>query len=242
MPGTFEKLQPQETNEYSSAMTFADQVLSFYKSLEIKSILPEGVAVLNPYREHESFFLCQQFYKKFYHDVNERTLILGINPGRHGGGITGIPFTDPIKLEAVCNIPNTMNKKAELSADFIYAMIEGFGGLQKFYNKFYISAVSPLGFTMNGKNLNYYDSKELQASLKGFIIESLMKQMSFGINRTVCYCLGEGQNFNYLSRLNDEQQFFEKIVPLAHPRFIMQYRRKKMMDYVNEYVTKFLNE
>ena len=36
-------------------------------------------------------------------------------------------------------------------------MIEGYGGPEKFYSKFYFGAISPLGFTMDGKNLNYYD-------------------------------------------------------------------------------------
>ena len=100
-------------------MTFADHVLSFYKNLEIKAPLPNGVVALNPYHDNESFSYCKKFYKKFFNDSHERTLILGINPGRHGGGITGIPFTDPIKLEQYCRIPNSFNKKPELSADFI---------------------------------------------------------------------------------------------------------------------------
>jgi hypothetical protein len=221
-----------------SLMTFADQVLSFYKDLEIRSTLPEAVVVLNPFCNSESFSFCNQFYKKFYDDKNERTLILGINPGRHGGGVTGVPFTDPIKLEQYCNIPNPYIKKPELSADFIYAMIENLGGPEEFYSKFYISAVSPLGFTMEGKNLNYYDIKELQSALRDFIIDCLKKQLSFGINRTVCFCLGEGENFKFLTRLNNEQHFFEKIIPLAHPRFIMQYRRKKIKEYIADYQVK----
>jgi hypothetical protein len=220
-------------------MTYADHILSFYKNLQIKYALPKGVVILNPYLDSEDFSFCSEFYRKFYNDENERTLILGINPGRHGGGITGVPFTDPIKLERYCKIQNPFSKKPELSADFVYTMIENFGGAREFYNKFYISAVSPLGFTLNGKNLNYYDSKELQLSLKSFMVDALTKQISFGINRDVCYCLGEGENFKFLSRLNSEFQFFQKIVPLAHPRFIMQYRRKKVMEYVNEYLTKF---
>ena len=217
-------------------MTFADQVLSFYKNLEIKSPLPEGVVALNPYRDDESFSYCTKFYKKFFDDVEERTVILGINPGRHGGGITGIPFTDPVKLDQCCDIPNSLNKKPELSADFIYTMIQAYGGPGKFYRKFYFSAVSPLGFTKEGKNLNYYDIKELQITLKDFIVESLKKQMTFGINTSMCYCLGEGENFKFLYRLNDELKIFQRIVPLAHPRFIMQYRHKKVGEYVDSYL------
>jgi hypothetical protein len=217
-------------------MTFAEQVLSFYKNLNIRARLPKGVVVLNPYLNEQAFSYCAQFYRKFYSDHHERTAIFGINPGRHGGGMTGIPFTDPVKLEKFCGIPNPFVKKPELSADFIYTMIEAYGGPEKFYGKFFFSAMSPLGFTMDGKNLNYYDIKELQIALKDFIVEAMMKQMSFGIKKSVCYCLGEGDNFKFLTRLNGELKVFNEIIPLAHPRFIMQYRRKSIGDYVNKYL------
>ena len=75
----------------------ADKILGFLKTLEIQTQLPKGVAVLNPYQDKTSLRLCDKFYRKFYSDTNSRTLIIGINPGRLGGGLTGIPFTDPIK-------------------------------------------------------------------------------------------------------------------------------------------------
>jgi len=33
-----------------------------------------------------------------------------------------------------------------------------------------------------------------------------------------------------------KHKFFEKIIPLPHPRFIMQYRRKQAADYIQSYV------
>ncbi len=42
--------------------------------------------------------------------IIHRYLILGINPGRFGGGITGIPFTDPIRLQNICGIENDFQK------------------------------------------------------------------------------------------------------------------------------------
>ena len=217
-------------------MTFGEQVRSFYKNLDIKAQLPKGVVVLNPYHDDEAFSYCSQFYNKFYGDSNERTIIFGINPGRHGGGMTGIPFTDPIKLENYCGIPNPFIKKPELSADFIYTMIAAYGGPEKFYGQFFFSAVSPLGFTMEGKNLNYYDIKDLQIALKDFIVNSMTQQLSFGVKKTVCFCLGEGENFKFLQRLNAETGIFQEVIPLAHPRFIMQYKRKKIAEYVDRYL------
>ena len=98
-------------------MTFADEILAFNKSLHIKSKLPDGVLVMNPFQDKTAWALSRRFYKKYYDDSIQRALILGINPGRHGGGITGVPFTDPPKLETICGISNTLQKKAELSAD-----------------------------------------------------------------------------------------------------------------------------
>lgn len=193
---------------------------------------------MNPYHDNNTLEVIQFFYQKFYNDTGERIFIMGINPGRFGGGITGIPFTDPLKLEKNCGIHNNLQKKSELSADFIYRMIEGFGGPKKFYEQFYIGAVCPLGFTRHGKNLNYYDIKELQDSLNDFIVQSIQRQLTFGINRKVCYCLGEGENFKFLSRLNHAYNFFQQIIPLAHPRFIMQYKRKEIDTYVGIYLEK----
>jgi len=219
-------------------MTFADRILTFNKSLRITKKLPPGVKVMNPYRDETASHLSGLFFKKYYNDVNSRTLILGINPGRLGGGLTGIPFTDPVKLETICGIPNNLPKKVELSADFIYSMIAAFGGAEKFYATFYISGVSPLGFTKENKNLNYYDIKELQQAISGFIVDCLEKQLSFSINKEYCFCLGEGTNYKFLQDLNKKHNFFKTIIPLPHPRFIMQYRRKQVDAFIKMYVEK----
>lgn len=219
-------------------MTFSKKVLAFYKSLTLDQKLPTKVQVMNPYQDTTTFKVCQQFYQKFYNDSNQRTLILGINPGRLGGGITGVPFTDPEKLERYCGIANNFTKKSELSADFIYRMIESYGGVEKFYGNYFIGAVCPLGFTKDGKNLNYYDQKDLQKAVYPFIVDTLTAQLTLGVNTKVCYCLGEGQNFKFLSSLNEKHKFFEKIIPLPHPRFIMQYRRKKLNNFIDLYQQK----
>ena len=219
-------------------MMLADKILDFLKSLNLKTKLPPGVKAMNPYKDASAFELCRAFYKKFYNDNQARTLILGINPGRFGGGLTGIPFTDPVKLETHCGIKNKLPKKAELSADFIYAMLEAYGGAKSFYTKFYISAVCPLGFVKDGKNMNYYDSKELQHAVYDFCIQSIRQQLHFGLNHEVCYCLGDGKNFAFLNKLNNEHRFFKRIIPLSHPRYIMQYKR----NHVQEYIARYLNE
>lgn len=219
-------------------MNFGDDVLKFYRKLRIKDPLPEGIETMNPYRNASAFEACEAFYKKFYDDGMKRHLILGINPGRHGAGITGIPFTDPIKLEARFGIPTNLPKKPELSADFVHLVIDAFGGPEKFFRKFFINSVSPLGFVQSGKNINYYDSPALKNALAPFIKASMHALLKLSIDREVAFCLGEGANYKYLLALNCEMQFFERIIPLAHPRFIMQYRRKQIGTYVEDYLLK----
>jgi hypothetical protein len=221
-------------------MSFADRVLIFYKSLTIDNRLPKGVEVLNPYQLESAFELCSFFYKKYYDDQNKRSVILGINPGRFGGGITGIPFTDPIKLEEICGVSNDLPKKPELSADFIYQMIESYGGLKKFYAKYFFCSVSPLGFTQNGKNLNYYDTPALQKSVEKFILKSLHEILNLGVDNKKAFCLGEGTNFKYLNKLNEREKLFGEVIPLSHPRFIMQYKRKFIKDYIIDYINKLV--
>jgi hypothetical protein len=219
-------------------MTFADKVLVFYKQLAITSRLPKGVEVLNPYQDEKAFELCKAFYHKYYSDHNSRQLILGINPGRFGGGITGIPFTDPGKLEKICGIPNDFGKKAELSADYIYKMIERFSGPENFYGQYFFNSVSPLGFTQDGKNMNYYDTPELMKSLEKFILKSIREIIAMGVKTEKAFCLGEGDNYKFLIALNKKECFFKEIIPLAHPRFIMQYQRKLVDAYVDDYLRK----
>jgi len=217
-------------------MTFSDHIINFIKNLSFP-FLPQGeIEVMNPFEDNYTMSVCEAFYKKYYNDGSKRIMILGINPGRFGGGVTGIPFTDPIRLQNDCGIPNIWPKKQELSSLFIYNMIDAFSNAKAFYNKFYITAISPLGFTKHNKNCNYYDDKNLLKDIKGFVVDCMNKQLLFGIDRSVAFCLGDGKNYKYLSKLNEEQQFFRKVIPLPHPRFIMQYKLKSKDEYIQYYL------
>jgi hypothetical protein len=216
----------------------SDSILTFLKGLRITSKLPKGIEILDPYSNGQVIDLCTRFYQKYYNDNNPRTLLLGINPGRFGSGTTGISFTDPIKLEKYCGIKNDLAKKPELSADFIYTMIDAYGGAELFYSKYFVSAVSPIGFTFKGKNINYYDVAALERSVTPFIVASIGQMMDMGMLKEKCFCIGEDKNLKALVRLNEKHQWFAEIIPLPHPRFIMQYRRKKLKDYVDIYLTR----
>lgn len=162
--------------------------------------------------------------------------MLGINPGRFGAGITGINFTAPRQLKASCGIDHSWGNSTELSAEFIYEVIDQYGGAKKFYGDYFIGAMSPLGFVKDGKNINYYDDKKLQAAVAPFIIQTIRQQLQMGFTADTCICIGGEKNYIFLKTLNKEHDFFQKIIPLPHPRFIMQYRRKRKQEYVNEWL------
>ena len=215
-------------------MSFGSQVLSFLESLQIDAKLPEGVEVLDPYSNPDTMELTRRFFERFYNDEGRRVFLIGINPGRFGGGVTGIAFTDPINLQEECGIPNEMEKRHELSSKFMYEMIKALGGVDTFYSRFYFTSVSPLGFVKDGKNLNYYDIPELQNALEEFMVESIREQISFGAEK-VAYSLGQGKNIKYLNEISKKYELFSEIRPLPHPRWIMQYRLKKKQDFISLY-------
>ena len=226
-------------------MTFADKIIAFNQSLDFKGELSEGINIMNPFKGNDDILsISSSFYKKFYNDNNPRHLILGINPGRFGGGVTGIPFTDTKRLTNECGIKYPGKETHEPSSVFVYEVIEAYGGVNKFYNDFYINSICPLGFTIsdakgNEKNYNYYDSKELTNTVFPFMVESIKKQIAFGINTDICFCFGTGKNEKFLLLLNDKFGFFKSIIALEHPRFVMQYKSKSKLEYIDKYINAF---
>ncbi|MBL0005726.1 MAG: DUF4918 family protein [Saprospiraceae bacterium] len=213
---------------------FSTDVLSYHFALKPAINLPKDIEWLMPYDDPETKRCMSSFYQKFYNDNQKRTFILGINPGRFGAGVTGVPFTDPIRLKQL-GIENSFPQKPELSSVFIYNMIEACGGPAAFYKKYYITSLSPLGFVKGGKNYNYYDDPQLSQRVRPFIISNIETQLKFGADTSKVFCLGQGKNFEYLSKLNDEYQWWERVIPLPHPRWVMQYRLKRKEEFVAEY-------
>jgi hypothetical protein len=222
--------------------TFAKKIIEYYNDLNFDGKLPQDISLLNPIKESKDIQkIVATFYKQYFGDSNMRHLILGINPGRLGAGATGIPFTDTKRLKEFCGIDAGHIHTHEPSSVFIYDMINAYGGAKEFYNHFYINSVCPLGFTIDKKgskevNYNYYDSKELQNAVEPFIIWNIHKQIEMGCHSDVCFCLGTGKNYKYLASLNEHHHFFEKVVPLDHPRYVMQYKLKSKEVFIDKYL------
>ncbi|HEY2347363.1 MAG TPA: uracil-DNA glycosylase family protein [Puia sp.] len=227
-------------------MTFAEKAIRFNRQLSYTgNSLPPGVRMMNPFTESDQpLLIAEKFYRKYYNDNAVRHLILGINPGRFGAGLTGIPFTDPKRLGTECEIGYTGKQTHEPSSVFIYEMIHAYGGPQAFYRDFYINSICPLGFTYSDnrrkeKNYNYYDSPGLIEAVRPFIMENIRTLIQMEVSRKICFCFGTGKNEKFLTSLNREMGFFGKIVPLEHPRYIMQYKHAEKHRYIDKYLSAF---
>lgn len=222
--------------------TFADKVIEFQKNLHYPPDgVPEKFQILNPFIENpETIEVMERFYRKYYSDSNIRRLILGINPGRHGAGTTGVPFTDTKRLGSICGIKMHTAYTHEISSVFVYDMIAEYGGAEKFYRDFYINSPFPLAIirpAKNGKwvNANYYDHPALFEKLKDFMLETLKKHINKGIDTREVFVLGK-KNADFIKKLNEKTALFEIITTLEHPRYIQQYRSKEKQMFIDKYL------
>lgn len=217
-----------------------EQVVDFNKKLQYSGTLPSGFEVMNPFFDNpDTLKVMEAFYRKFYSDVNTRKFVIGINPSRHGAGVTGVPFTDTKRLESVCGIPMESAHTHEVSSVFLYEVIQQFGGPEKFYGEFYINSPFPLAIvrkTPRGAlNANYYDDKKLFEAVKPFMMQSLKDHISLGLDTSEVFILGK-KNADFISKLNQEEHFFDKLTVLEHPRYIQQYKSKEKQLYIDKYL------
>jgi|SRR6476661_1130056 len=217
--------------------SFAQRLLQFLSSFPAPGALPDGVVALNPYVEPDVHPLLSEFAHRFYTGNAPRVAMLGINPGRLGGGRTGIAFTDPIALTEHCGIIHGLPlKQPELSSQFVYRFINELGGPVEFYQHFYLGSIYPLVLLRGGLNYNYYDSPALIRALWDDMRLSLRQQvLEVGLRRDVAVCLGK-RNGLFFHKLNDELQLFDRLIILDHPRYLMQYRRRELDANLAHYV------
>ncbi len=224
------------------------KIIDYYKWLSLQNIeLFDKYKIVNPYKQERIIKIVEVFYNKYFDDNHNRYLILGASPARRGTSATGIPFEDEEHIykltgESINNF--YINKN---SSNFLYDVMENYGGIDKFYSDFFLEFVCPLGIVnINNKNnevnVNYYENRKLQSYLNDFIKKSLDELIKIGINREVCYCIGSGENYQYLLKLNEENHYFKRIVALEHPRYIMQYNKDKTAFYMNKYLNELNNK
>lgn len=231
--------------------TVADRILRFNEELAGTTLeLPDGFTVINPFngpQKERVREVTTLFYNKYYDDDKPRRLVLGSSPARRGTAVTGVPFEDAKLLESDTGVDVGGYAVSRPSAGFLHDVISRYGGRSKFYADFIMSFVCPLGLTRtspkgNEVNCNYYENKKLLKLLHSFLVDTLERQLAFGTDTSVCYCIGSGENFAFLSKVNEGQRFFREIVPLEHPRYITQYCRDREEEYADKYLRAFRGE
>ena len=221
--------------------TFSDRVIDFNRNLNYTGELPEGFSVINPYLGNpETMTVMSRFYHKYYNDFGQRKFIIGINPSRNGAGVTGVPFTDTKRLDSVCGIKMESAHTHEISSVFMYEMINEYGGVDAFYRNFYINSPFPLAIIRQAEtgqwlNANYYDDPRLFTMVKDFMISSLKKHISMGLDTSEVFVLGK-KNADYIEKLNKKAKLFNRLTVLEHPRYIQQYKSKEKQLYIDKYI------
>src|SRR5690606_25648868 len=119
---------------------------------------------------------------------------------------------------SVCGIPMQSAHTHEISSVFLYDMIDAFGGTKDFYQQFYINSPFPLAIVRKSKegkflNANYYDDKQLFANVKDFMIESLEKHISLGLDASEVFILVKNKA-NSIQSLKQDINHFDKLAVL----------------------------
>ena len=231
-----------------SSKTVAQEILEFNDNLGRVSLeVLKGFNLINSFNgvnKDTIKHVLHKFYTKYYNDTDKRFMILGSSPARRGTALTGVPFEDVNHLQKDTGISIDAFGANKRSSSFLYEVMEEYGGRQNFYKQFYMSFVCPLGIEKinlkgNWVNCNYYENAALKKCLHPFIVDSLRCQIDFNIDTSVCFCIGSGDNFKFLTNINNEHHFFDTIVPLEHPRFIMQYNADRKEEFIQKYVNIF---
>ena len=223
----------------------SEKILNYCENLsKIKINIDDKYIIINPYNDinkEKIKLITTKFYNKFYSDNKKRRLILGSNPARRASAVTGIPYEDAIHLQKETGIFIDNFYVNKSSSNFLYDVIDEYGGCSKFYSDFYMNFVFPLGIAQinskgNETNCNYYEVKKFEDVFDKYIIESIKEILTFNIDTSICYCIGSGKNYEYLLKINKKYNFFKEIIPLEHPRFIMQYNSKNKDLYLKKYL------
>ena len=225
--------------------TNSEKILDYCEKLSnIKLDSFENYIIINPYSSNKEQIklITTKFYNKYYNDNKNRRLILGSNPARRATAVTGIPFEDAAHIQQTTGIFIDNFYVNKSSSNFLYDVIDEYGRCEKFDSDFYMNFVFPLGIAkINSKgsesNCNYYEIKQFEKKLEQYIIDFIKEILKLDIDTSICYCIGSGKNYEYLLKINKEYNFFKTIIPLEHPRFIMQYNSKNKDLYLKKYLT-----
>lgn len=209
-----------------------EDYFEFYKSFSekytevLKSI---NIGILSEFLDNKNNII--DFHKKYVQPNSPKIVMCGINPGRRGAGITGIPFIDTNSLSRM--LPGISNPKSEKSAKFFFSIIEEFG-INEFYKNVHVTNMSWFGFYKldNGTNVNY---NSLPEEIQNILIDKFVEEMNF-IKPDVIIPIGDIVNWELLYNLKVKKRINAEI---GHRLYHPAYRLVDRNTYIDT-LTQFL--
>ena len=195
--------------------------LADHEFLEILS--QNEIGVLADFLDHRE--VADAFWSTYYPKDLPREVICGLNPGRLGAGLTGVPFTDFFSLSKW--LPGIKRNDSEASAQFFFQVVQAVG-VEAFFKRFYVTNVSAVGFLKAGKNLNYHDLP--QAALE--VVECNFHEEMRTVAPTRVIALGRHAYASVKKNVPTDVE----VSYLAHPSWIMTYRRRETDAWVQRYI------
>jgi len=181
----------------------------------------------------ENWDVIQQFNRRYYADGAPKVVLCGINPGRLGAGKTGVPFIDFASLSAM--LPGINRHDSERSAGFFYDVVQSIG-VQTFYQHFYVTNISWVGYSHNNKNVNY---DQLPSTAKAWVYEMFRLEMET-ISPTTIIALGGVVSDTLHECFGDTDMDISQVLP--HPNycaFPKNYEecKSRYINLLSEYIT-----
>ena len=78
-------------------------------------------------------------------------------------------------------------------------------------------------------------TQDKKIDLQTLINITLKKQMSLGLQSKDVFVLGK-KNETFIQKLNKQENLFDNIHALEHPRYIQQYKSKEKLHYIDKYI------
>jgi hypothetical protein len=217
--------------------TIAQEYFDFYEIFKEKyseTLRSRNIKILSDFIDNKNNII--EFHKKYIEPNSPKIVICGINPGRNGAGLTGIPFID---FESLSNmLPGIKENDWEQSAKFFFSVVQGFG-IEIFYKNFHVTNISWFGFSRidKSKNVNYFE-KDISTEIAIYLIDKFVEEMDL-INPDYIIPLSKTVLYE-LENLKKQKKIRAEIgTCLNHPSWVVAYRRKDLSTWRQKYIDTF---
>ena len=222
------------TKKCYSMRNIVDDYFEFYETFKEKYsevLKSNNIGILSKFLDNKNNII--EFHKRYVQPNSPKIVMCGINPGRRGAGITGIPFIDTNSLSEM--LPDISNPKSEKSAKFFFSIIKEFG-INEFSRNIHVTNMSWFGFYSldKGTNVNY---NYLPIEIQNVLVDKFVEEMDF-VNPNVILPIGDTVKLELLNNLKVKNRISAEIgTRLYHPAYRL-VERNSYIKVLTEYLTK----